>query len=168
MFSLWTSYIWPPIQSDLQRLQPLSQEKISSRARPRAVVLLSSEPRTTGEIITLCKLVVKTRRVTQSRALHYVKKKMRDCSKSILKHANKQLLDEVEHDIMNYQNRGLCYLPKPKAEAITQTRGFDNSWNHAKTEFNNCFIIHFSHNSSSETEAKRSAILFLRRTLQRA
>ena len=25
----------------------------------------------------------------------------------------------------------------------------------------NCFIIHFSHNSSSETEAKRSAILFL-------
>ena len=35
----------------------------------------------------------------------------------------KQLLDEVEHDIMNYQSRGLCYLPKPKAE----TRGFDNS-----------------------------------------
>ena len=30
---------------------------------------------------------------------------------------NKQLLDEVEHDIMNYQNRG----------QITQTRGFDNS-----------------------------------------
>ena len=30
---------------------------------------------------------------------------------------NKQLLDEVEHDIMNYQNRGLCYLPKPKVEA---------------------------------------------------
>ena len=45
---------------------------------------------------------------------------------------------------------------------ITQTRGFDNSWYHAKPEFNNCFIIHFSHNSSSETEAKRSAILFLR------
>ena len=31
---------------------------------------------------------------------------------------NKQLLDEVEHDIMNYQNRGLCYLPKPKAEGL--------------------------------------------------
>ena len=30
---------------------------------------------------------------------------------------NKQLLDEVEHDVMNYQNQGLCYLPKPKAEA---------------------------------------------------
>ena len=29
----------------------------------------------------------------------------------------KQLLDEVEHDIMNYQNRGLCYLLQPKAEA---------------------------------------------------
>ena len=36
---------------------------------------------------------------------------------------NKQLLDEVEHDIMNYQNRGLCYLQKPKAEADnTDTR----------------------------------------------
>ena len=36
---------------------------------------------------------------------------------------NKQLLDEIEHDIMNYQNRGLCDLPKPKAEAdITDTR----------------------------------------------
>ena len=35
----------------------------------------------------------------------------------------KQLLDEVEHDIMNYQNRRLCYLPKPKAEADnTDTR----------------------------------------------
>ena len=35
----------------------------------------------------------------------------------------KQLLDEVEHDIMNYQNRGLCYMPKPKAEADnTDTR----------------------------------------------
>ena len=35
----------------------------------------------------------------------------------------KQLLDEVEHDIMNYQNRGLCYLPKPSASADnTDTR----------------------------------------------
>ena len=35
----------------------------------------------------------------------------------------KQLLDEVEHDITNYENRGLCYLPKPKAEADnTDTR----------------------------------------------
>ena len=40
MFSLW-----PPSQIVLQRLQPLSVEKISSRARPRAVVLISSEPR---------------------------------------------------------------------------------------------------------------------------
>ena len=40
---------------------------------------------------------------------------------AILKLGNiKQLLDEVEHDIMNYQNRGLCLQ-------ITQTRGFDNS-----------------------------------------
>ena len=36
---------------------------------------------------------------------------------------SKQLLDEVEHDIMNYQNRGMCYLPKPKVEADnTDTR----------------------------------------------
>ena len=35
----------------------------------------------------------------------------------------KQLLDEVEHDIMNDQNWGQCYLPKPKAEADnTDTR----------------------------------------------
>ena len=41
---------------------------------------------------------------------------------------NKQLLDEVEHDIMNYQNRSLCYLPKPKAEADnTDTRSFSAS-----------------------------------------
>ena len=40
-----------------------------------------------------------------------------------LKEAIKKLLDEVEHDIMNYQNRGLCYLPRPKAEADnTDTR----------------------------------------------
>jgi len=30
---------------------------------------------------------------------------------------SKQLLDEIEHDIRNYQNRGLCYHPKSKAEA---------------------------------------------------
>ena len=36
---------------------------------------------------------------------------------------NKQLLDEFEHDIMNYQKQGLGYLPKPKAEADnTDTR----------------------------------------------
>ena len=36
----------------------------------------------------------------------------------------KQLLDEVEHDIMNYQNRGLCYLRKPKYEADTKCETF--------------------------------------------
>ena len=36
----------------------------------------------------------------------------------------KQLLDEVEHDIMNYQNRGLRYLPKPKAEADNTDTSF--------------------------------------------
>ena len=27
-------------------------------------------------------------------------------------------MDEVEHDIMNYQNRGLCYLPRPRHEVL--------------------------------------------------
>ena len=40
--------------------------------------------------------------------------------------SNKQLLDEVEHDSENYQGRGLCYLPKPKAEADNTNRGLDN------------------------------------------
>ena len=39
---------------------------------------------------------------------------------------NKQLLDEVEHDIMNYQNRGLRYLPQPSASADNTDLGFDN------------------------------------------
>ena len=39
---------------------------------------------------------------------------------------NKQLLDEVEHDSENYQGRGLCYLPKPKAEADNTNWGLDN------------------------------------------
>ena len=38
----------------------------------------------------------------------------------------KQLLDEVEHDSENYQGRGLCYLPKPKAEADNTNRDLDN------------------------------------------
>ena len=37
--------------------------------------------------------------------------------------AIKQLLDEVEHDIMHYQNRGLCYLRQPSVSADnTDTR----------------------------------------------
>ena len=38
---------------------------------------------------------------------------------------NKQLLDEEEHDIMNYQKRGLCYLSKASTDK-TDLR-FDNS-----------------------------------------
>ena len=55
---------------------------------------------------------------------------------------NKQLLNEVEHDIENYQGRGWCYPPKPKAEVDNSNRGLDNSRYHAKTEFNNCFIMY--------------------------
>lgn len=63
---------------------------------------------------------------------------------------DKQLLDEVEHDIMNYQNRGLSYLPKPKAEADNTDTGFDNSGYHAKTQFDKCFIITFPKPSAKE------------------
>ena len=71
---------------------------------------------------------------------------------------NKQLLDEVEHDIMNYQNRGLCYLPKPKAEADIHD---------IIRKPNLLYIFHIIH-PQKFTEAKRSAILYLRRTLQGA
>ena len=56
------------------------------------------------------------------------------CEKCIIK----QLFRiRFSHDIMNYQNRGLCYLPKPKVEADNTDLGsvsadntdlgFDNS-----------------------------------------
>lgn len=45
----------------------------------------------------------------------------------------KQLLDEVEQNIINYQNWGPSYLPKSKTEAEDNVdTGFDNSWYHAK------------------------------------
>ena len=54
----------------------------------------------------------------------------------------KQLLNEVEWDMRDYQGRGLCYLPKPKAEADNTNRGLNNSSYPTRTEFNNCFIIY--------------------------
>ena len=42
------------------------------------------------------------------------------------KECDKQL-DEVEHVIMNYQNRGPSYLPKPRAEADNTDTRCDNS-----------------------------------------
>ena len=54
---------------------------------------------------------------------HKTNDKFKNKTKCTVRAYTKQLLDEVEHDIMNYQNRGLCYLPKPKAEADnTDTR----------------------------------------------
>ena len=52
---------------------------------------------------------------------------------------NKQSLNEVEQDMRNYKDRGLCYLPK--AEADNTNRDLNNSSYPARTEFNNCFII---------------------------
>ena len=46
-------------------------------------------------------------------------------------------MDEVENDIINYQCRGLSYLPKPDMK-------FDNSFYDAKTKFSKCFITIFS------------------------
>ena len=85
---------------------------------------------------------------------------------------NKQLLDDVKrkcHFLLTMLSMmswiiktEVCVISRSRRlrQPITQTRGFDNLWYHEKTEFNNSFIIHFSHNSSSETEAKRSAICF--------
>ena len=49
-----------------------------------------------------------------------------DDNDDVAMYNNKQLLDEVEHDSENYQGRGLCYLPKPKAEADNTNQGLDN------------------------------------------
>ena len=51
---------------------------------------------------------------------------------------------------MNYQNRGLSHLPKPKAEADNTDTGFDNSGYHAKTQLDKCFIITFPKPSAKE------------------
>ena len=40
---------------------------------------------------------------------------------------NKHILDEAEHDIKNYPDRGQFYLPKSNAEADNIDRGLDNS-----------------------------------------
>ena len=43
-----------------------------------------------------------------------------------------QLWDEVFLDIQNYQGRGKCYQPKPKAEADNTYCDLDNSGYHEK------------------------------------
>ena len=50
-------------------------------------------------------------------------------------------MDEVEHDTENYQGRGLCCLPKPKAEADNTHRGLVNSQYHAITSFNKINVL---------------------------
>jgi hypothetical protein len=41
---------------------------------------------------------------------------------------NKQLLDEAEHDIKNYSDRGQCYvICRSEAEADNIDRGLNNS-----------------------------------------
>ena len=55
----------------------------------------------------------------------------------------KQLLNEIEHDIENYRGQGLRYPTDAEGAEVNNTnRGFDNSRYHAKTEFNNCFIMY--------------------------
>ena len=75
---------------------------------------------------------------------------------------NKQLLDEVEHDIMNYQNRGLCYLSDNRHEVLI----IHDIMRKPNSIIVLSYIFHII--QSSETEAKRSAILLLRRILQGA
>ena len=42
--------------------------------------------------------------------------------------AIKQLLNEVEYDVINNQRQDLSYLPKPKVETGNTHTRFDNSW----------------------------------------
>ena len=51
-------------------------------------------------------------------------------------------MNEVEDDIENHQGRGSRYPLKPKAVVDNTNRGLDNSRYHAKSEFNNCFIMY--------------------------
>ena len=55
---------------------------------------------------------------------------------------DKQLLDEVEYNILNYQNRDLSCLLDPKDEEDNADTDitFNISWLHTKNEFNNFLI----------------------------
>ena len=55
---------------------------------------------------------------------------------------DKQLLDEVEYNILNYQNRDLSCLLDPKDEEDNADKDitFNISWLHTKNEFNNFLI----------------------------
>jgi len=76
-----------------------------------------------------------------------------------------QLLDEAEHDMKNYANRGGSYPPKPySVEADNCPRGLHNSSYHAKAEFNNWFIIHSKYSQQTkniENESLFNAIFHL-------
>ena len=76
---------------------------------------------------------------------------------------NKQLLDDVEYDIMNYQNRGLCYLPKPKAEADNTDKYKKHKKTVAKTpsKVNMTGLMHYYVTSSNSYQAS-----FARNALQ--
>ena len=68
------------------------------------------------------------------------------------------LLDEVEYNILKYQNRGLSCLLKPKNEgdrADTDTR-FHKSRFHAKTEFSHFLIARIFKKSEFANVLKQS------------
>ena len=62
----------------------------------------------------------------------------------------------VEHDIENYQERGLRYAPKAKAEVNNTNRGLDNCRYHAKTEFKNYFIMYSKPKNNDTTNMRRN------------
>ena len=68
--------------------------------------------------------------------------------------SKKQLWDVAEYDSENYQGRGLCYLPKPKAETDNANRGLDDSRCHAKTESNNCLLCNCKSRSCTKTRLR--------------
>lgn len=62
-----------------------------------------------------------------------------------------QLLDEVDCDIMNYECKGLSYLPELKVKVDNTDKRSDNSRYPVKTTFRNYFIIQILNNQQKKT-----------------
>ena len=70
-------------------------------------------------------------------------------------------MDEVEHDILNYQNWGLCYLPKPKAAYIYVFVDADVAADDNVLFFSFCFrFLFFASFSKSEIALAETACEF--------
>ena len=67
----------------------------------------------------------------------------------------KQLLNEAEYDMRNYEDRGECYLPDNRLQDLYTTS------HHTKSKFNNCFIIHSNNQACLFVDFFQDFVLFL-------